>query len=172
MNNIIKDFPNRFMIKIANALMLDNEVNKALYYNNELDKDIYSLPEIENPVSELKDHKVFIDRRIDEIRKEGDIALYINLYRDNPYEKNYKKSRFIKTCKIEIGVICHKTCRKTLNGNRDLIVIDRAKNLLKNDRSLRGIGENNFENTQPMYNMPYEYNGYLFIIETDYFGDM
>ena len=91
MNNIVKDFPNRFMMKIANALMLDNEINKVLYYNNEMDVDIYSLPELDNPISELKDHKVFIDRRIDEIRKEGDIALYINLYRDNPYERNSEK---------------------------------------------------------------------------------
>ena len=60
MDEMIKGFPNKLMLKLSNMIMLDPDINKALYYNKVKDKDLYSLPPVENPISSLKDNKVFI----------------------------------------------------------------------------------------------------------------
>lgn len=172
MNNIIKDFPNRYMIKVANAIMLDDEINKMLYYYKEKDKDIYSLLPVENPVSKLRDDKVFIDRRIEKVCKEGDISVFINMYSNTPYTKNFTKSKYIKNLKVEIGVVCHTSCRKTLNGSREVIVFNRIAELLTERSDLHGVGEVEVESTRQMYNMPHEFTGYSIIISLEYFGDM
>lgn len=172
MNNIIKDYPSRLIIKIANTIMLDSEINKMLYYNNINDKDIYSLEEVVNPIGKLKDDKVFIDRRIEKIWKDSDISVFINLLKDAPYSRNYTKSRRIRTVEIEIGVICHSNCRKTINGFRDSIVFNRIKTVICENETLQGIKGVAWGETIQMYNMPKDYMGYSTKILVDYFGSM
>ena len=65
--SVIKTFPDRYINKLATILLLDEEINKMLYYNEVLDKDIYSLPSVENPISELKDNKLHINRRVQDL---------------------------------------------------------------------------------------------------------
>lgn len=169
MNEIIKGFPNKLMLRISNIIMMDQELNKLLYYSDVKDKDIYSLPILDNPISELKDIKVFIDRRIDKVFKKSDICIYINLANDEPYTRFRTTSRFFRTCKIEIGVICHADCRKTLNGTREVIIMNRVKELLCNS-NLSGVGEASVEPITSLYNMPYEFNGYSTKLSVDYWG--
>lgn len=171
MDEIIRGFPDKLMLKISNMIMLDPDINKALFYNKEKNKDLYSLPPVENPISTLKDNKVFIDRRIDKVQKESDISVFINLSNDESYAKNYQRSRFFRTCRIEIGVVCHNDCRKTLNGTRDGIVIDKIIELLANAK-LGGIGEAYLEPFSQMYNMPHQYIGYSAKISVDYFNTL
>ncbi|MBC6695341.1 hypothetical protein H9L25_00920 [Terrisporobacter mayombei] len=171
MDEMIKGFPNKLMLKLSNMIMLDPDINKALYYNKVKDKDLYSLPPVENPISSLKDNKVFIDRRIDKVQKESDISIFINLSNDESYTKRYQTSRFFRTCRIEIGVICHSDCRKTLNGTREGIVIDKIIELLANAK-LGGIGEATLEPFSQLYNMPFGYTGYSAKISVDYFNTM
>lgn len=170
MSEIIKDFPSLLMIKISNIIMLDSEINKMLYYNNVTDKDIYSLDEVKNPIGKLKDNKVFIDRRIDKVQKDSDISVFINIASDNPYLRNYKKSRFVRTCEIEIGVMCHNDCRKILNGARESVVTNRIKDLLAGNDNLGTIGEISWGNTNQMYNVPYGFVGCSTKIQFDYSG--
>lgn len=172
MNDIIRDFPSLLTMKISNMIMLDSEINKMLYYNEVNDKDIYSLDEVSNPIGELKDKKVFIDKRVDKVWKESDISVFINISNDIPYSRNYKKSRFIRTCEIEIGVICHTDCRKTINGLRESIVFNRIKELLYKNDSLGTVGEIQWGSTNQMYNTQYGYIGYSTKIEFDYLGDV
>lgn len=169
MNEMIRGFPDKLMLKISNMIMLDKDINKVLFYNKEQNKDLYTLPSVNNPISTLKDDKVFIDRRIDKVLKESDISIFINLANDESYSRNYQRSRFFRTCKIEIGVICHRDCRKTLNGTREGIVINKIIELLSNAK-LGGIGEAYLEPFTQMYNMPFEYTGYSTKLSVDYFN--
>lgn len=169
---IIKDFPSRYLIKVANEIMLNEKINKMMYYNSEDKKDIYSLPEIENPIKELKDKKVFINRRINEILLDADISVFVNVYRDFPYTNYYKSSRTIQQCKIEVGVVCHNDCRFTLNGLRDAIVYKEIQKIFKENKNLMTIGFPTLEQTYPMYNMPYEYVGYASVFTLEYFESM
>lgn len=171
--NIIKNFSSNYMTKLATTFMLDDKINKMLYYNEVLDKDIYSLDKLKNPISLLNENKVFIDRKIDKIIKEGDISMFINVKNDSPYKNGNKISLLYNELSIEIGVICHKSCRKTINGIRELIVSDRVKEIVTTNPDLQCIGDITVVSSSPMYSIPYyDYNGYSTVIELIYWKDM
>lgn len=166
----VRSFQDRYIAKVATSLMLDDEINKMLYYNDVCDKDIYTLPKIKNPVKELQDVKVFCNRRVEKVFLESDISLFINLKKDSPYTKNGKKSVFFETLTLEIGVICHNACRKTLNGARESIVFDRIQYILKNTDYLRAISSPKIIDTSQIYNIPLTFDGYILTCEVRYFS--
>lgn len=170
--SVIKSFPDRYINRIATTLMLDNEINKMLYYNDVCDKDIYKLPIVKNPITELKDVKVFCNRRVEKLYMTSDITMFVNLRKDSPYSKNAKKSTFVESLNLEIGVICHDGCRKTLNGARESIVFDRIQQILKEDENLEAIGKPIVTSTDQIYNIPLDYNGYVVAVQIDYFSTM
>lgn len=172
MGSIIKNFSSNYMTKLATIFMLDKQVNKFLYYNNILDEDILSQPDVKNPISALNENKVFVDRKIDKIIKEGDITLFINVKSDAPYSNGSRVSSLYNVLAIEIGVICHKSCRKTINGIRELIVTDRIIQILTKTPELQGIGDLTIKSCSPMYSIPYyDYNGYSTQFEIIYWKD-
>ena len=59
---MIEQFPNKYLIKLSNEIMLDDKINKLIYYNNEKERDIYKLEDLENPIKKLKEKKVFINK--------------------------------------------------------------------------------------------------------------
>nr|DAU16957.1 MAG TPA: hypothetical protein [Caudoviricetes sp.] len=172
MGSIIKNFSSNYMTKLATIFMLDKQVNKFLYYNNILDEDILSQPDVKNPISALNENKVFVDRKIDKIIKEGDITLFINVKSDAPYSDGARVSSLYNVLTIEIGVICHKSCRKTINGIRELVVTDRIRQILTKTPELQGIGDLTIKSCSPMYSIPYyDYNGYSTQFEIIYWKD-
>lgn len=172
MGSIIKNFSSNYMTKLATIFMLDKQVNKFLYYNNILDEDILSQPDVKNPISALNENKVFIDRKIDKIIKEGDITLFINVKSDAPYSDGARVSSLYNVLTIEVGVICHKSCRKTINGIRELVVTDRIRQILTKTPELQGIGDLTIKSCSPMYSIPYyDYNGYSTQFEIIYWKD-
>lgn len=168
----VKSFPDKYITKVSTILMTDEVINKMLYYNNECNVDIYSLPEVKNPIKELREKKVFCNRRVEKVFLQGDISIFINLRKDNPASINGKTSRFIETLGLEIGVICHESCRRTLNGARESVVFDRLQYLLKNTEILEGIGKPHIQTTSQTYSIPYEYNAYILSLNVNYFSDM
>lgn len=169
---MIRDFSSEYVIKVSNELMLDSEINKMLYYNKERDKDIYSLPDLENPIKELKNKKVYINKRIDDILQEADISVFVNLYKDGQFTEYRNSSPKIKHLEIEIGVICHNDCRFILNGLRDIAVFKRIQKILSTNNKLRGIGMPKIEQPYQIRNIPYEYMGYACIYSLEYFEGM
>ena len=173
--SMIKTFPDRYINKLATTIMLDKELNKMLYYNDVLDKDIYTLDELENPIAELKNKKVFINRRITDLFtkvNEADIYVFINLHTDEPCSIDGRDSFFIDRMKLDIGVICSDSCRNTLNGTRENIVFDRIVEMLKNDVNLEGIGKPKISKTNQAYQIPYGYNCYIITVTVNYFNTM
>lgn len=172
MGSIIKNFSSNYMTKLATIFMLDKQVNKFLYYNNILDEDILSQPDVKNPISALNENKVFVDRKIDKIIKEGDVTLFINVKSDAPYSDGARVSSLYNVLTIEVGVICHKSCRKTINGIRELVVTDRIRQILTKTPELQGIGDLTIKSCSPMYSIPYyDYNGYSTQFEIIYWKD-
>lgn len=169
---MIEQFPNKYLIKLSNEIMLDEKVNKMIYYNKEKEKDIYTLEKVANPIQKLKEKKVFINRKAPEIIKESDIVVFVNIYRDFPYVGYYKTSNKIQQFKFEVGVVCHNDCRFTLNGLRDVLVFKEIEQILKENINLKGIGFPTLEQTYPMYNMPNGFTGYMSIYRLEYFEDM
>ncbi len=169
---MIEQFPNKYLIKLSNEIMLDKKINKMIYYNEEKQNDIYSLEDIENPIKKLKEKKVFINRKVPEVLKESDISVFVNIYRDFPYTGFYQPSYKIQQFKFEVGVICHNDCRFTLNGLRDILIYKDIEKMLKTNKNLKGIGFPTLEQTYPMYNMPNGFTGYMSIYKLEYFEGM
>lgn len=170
--SVIKSFPDRYISKLAAIIMNDQEIAKFLYYNNVMDKDIYSLPDVKSPVSKLLDKKVFMNRRVESLFLKSDISIFINLYSDEPKNMNGRKSRFYDTLKVEIGVICHNDCRKTLNGARESVVFNRLEEIVRTNEELDGVKKPKIGGAVQSYNIPYDYNAYIFSITVDYFSTM
>ena len=160
--SVIKSFPDRYISKLAAIIMNDQEIAKFLYYNNVMDKDI----------SKLLDKKVFMNRRVESLFLKSDISIFINLYSDEPKNMNGKKSRFYDTLKVEIGVICHNDCRKTLNGARESVVFNRLEEIVRTNEELDGVKKPKIGGAVQSYNIPYDYNAYIFSITVDYFSTM
>ena len=87
-------------------------------------------------------------------------------------ENTELRSNKINTLTLEVGVICHKDCRKTLNGARELIVANRIQYLLRNTEYLEAIGAPELSATKQSYNIPYDYNAYIVSVTIDYFESM
>ena len=120
-------------------------------------------------VNEEVVHGIPTDERI---IKEGDITLFINVKSDAPYSDGARVSSLYNVLTIEIGVICHKSCRKTINGIRELVVTDRIRQILTKTPELQGIGDLTIKSCSPMYSIPYyDYNGYSTQFEIIYWKD-
>ena len=170
--SVIRSYPDRYISKVATILMNDEIISKFLYYNDVDDKDIYALPKVKNPVGKLKDVKVFCNRRVEAMFVKSDISLFINLKNDNPYSKNGRKSLFFETMELEVGVICHNDCRKTLNGIRESIIFDRVQYIMKNTEELEAVGKPHLSATTMSYNIPYDYSCYVLTATINYFSTM
>lgn len=171
--DILIGFPNKLIHNLGTRIMLDPIVNKFLYYSDVEDENILELPDVENPIGLLKNNKVFYSRRIDKVLDNADIQLYITLYDYAPLQKRFEKSSSLSTTKIEIGVVCHAKCRDTLNGLRDLIVMQRIADILEEDenRDIAGIGKIKIDTgIRHLYNMPNpEYDGFQMVVRADNF---
>lgn len=150
--------------------MKDQDFAKFLVYSKDLNVNIIDLPDIENTIPKLKNKKVFFNRRVDQILNEGDIWVYITLYNYLPFSRRFEKSKVIDVTKIEVGVVCHKDCRDSLIGLRDVGLITCISKLLTS-KSL-GIGEITLDGISPSYNMPPEYTGFRGVFSIDHFGEI
>lgn len=173
------DFPNKYCNKVATAIMLNEDINKLIYYNKILDKDIFSLGKVKNPISELKDKNVFVNRRVVDMFKtvdgkiisESDVYVFVNLYTDSPCSIFNGNSRFINTLRVDIGVICNDAVSNTLNGKREVVIYNKIIKMLKEDEKLYGIGEPKFQDTKQNYQIPYGYKSYIITVLVDYFNN-
>ena len=78
-------FPDRYINKVGTLLMLDDTINKMLYYTNTTEDDILSLPKVKEPIKNLNDKKIFIDRRVNKLFDaifESDCYIFLNMYKD------------------------------------------------------------------------------------------
>ncbi|HBF7094923.1 TPA: hypothetical protein KOU56_004050, partial [Clostridioides difficile] len=68
-------FPNKMISNIGTTLMSNQDFAKFMIYNDESQKDILSMPDIKNPVKELRNKKVFLNRRVEKVLKDVDISV-------------------------------------------------------------------------------------------------
>lgn len=178
MQNAVRDFPNKAIISIATDIMCDKYCSKLLYYTKDNDKDIYNDEEclpLENPIKELKNVKVFMNRKVDRIFIKDDIGLFVTLYRLQPYRLGgVKKAKYIGQAQIEIGVVCGDGCRDTVNGQRDVAIISRIVSMFCNTEkqldvnvNYKGIGEYSLYSVSPLYDMPSGFTGYQILLNVE-----
>lgn len=153
--------PNKIISEVGTKLMSDQRFAKLLYYANKEGYDyvdIDELPEVENPIATLKNTKVFYGRRLDKIFKKADAGVFIRMG-----EFSLKNSTFTDRSYIEIGVVCHNKYMDTINGDRNLCLIDTIQKVI--DNNMRYIGDLKFIRAIPIRDLPIEYEGYCMVME-------
>lgn len=153
--------PNKIISEVGTKLMTNQRFAKLLYYANKEGYDyvdIDELPDVENPIAKLKNDKVFYNRRFDKVYKKADAGVFIRMG-----EFSLKTSTFTDRSYIEIGVVCHDKYLETINGDRNLCLIDTIQKVIDND--MRYIGNLKFVRALPIRDLPIEYEGYYVLLE-------
>lgn len=163
------DFPNKLISNIGTTLMSNQDFAKFMIYNDESEKDILSMPDVKNTVKELRNKKVFLNRRVEKVLKEADISVFIIMAEYRPCSEG---SRTVKKTKIEIGVVCHDECQDTANGLRDVALVCCIVDIITQNEEIAGIGKIKLENVYQMYNLSTDYNGFVITVSAESFGDM
>lgn len=162
-------FPNKLISNIGTTLMSNQDFAKFMIYNDESEKDILSMPDVKNPVKQLRNKKVFFNRRVEKVLREADISVFIIM---SEYRPNSEKSKEVKKTKIEIGIVCHDKCQDTANGLRDVALTDCIVEIVTKNKEIAGIGKIKLESVYQMYNLSTDYNGFIITVSAESFGDM
>ncbi|WP_300449275.1 hypothetical protein [Fusobacterium sp.] len=157
--------PNKIISEVGTKLMLDQRFAKLLYYADQEGYDYIDtdkLPDVEKPIEKLKNNKVFYNRRFNKTYKTADVCVYIRMG-----EFTLKGSKVLDKSYIEIGVVSHVKYLDTINGNRNLCLIDTIQKVI--DNNMRYVGNLRFIRALPIRDLPVEYEGFNIILEiTDY----
>jgi hypothetical protein len=151
--------PNRVMSELMAKIFESDNLLKYIYYTGKEheDIDIFSLKR--PPSSELIDKHIFIGRRIPYLMKE--VGAYLDI-RVNRYEPlpNKKNSLFLKYVEIDIDILCHIDCQKTLRGTRDITIVTLLQEILEKS-DLTGIAETvEITSLTEILGLNQDYNGY------------
>jgi hypothetical protein len=170
------DNANKMLLSIMSELMSDDDVFRLLYYTGSdyQYEDIYSLPIPKNDElyeidkhDELYNKKVFVNKRIDSISYYADVSLFVNLYNVVPTMHFYQESKHVRTFVFQIGIVCHKDVRQTLNGFREIALAYRIMEMLQDKELAGGVGTMKLTDMFPIYDVPTDYVAYSLKLEID-----
>ena len=128
---------------------LDNPV-KTLYKNDDKSKN-----------------KVFKNKKILKVIEEIDVCMFVNLLSYSQKSTAYSTSATVKTMDIQVGILCHEDCLETLNGCRDVAMIDRIMSILNTSKIIPSIGNATISSVYALLDVPYDFNGYGITISLD-----
>lgn len=131
---------NRVVAEIGAKIFDNPNLLKYIYYTNKeyQDIDIFTLETPE--IHELIDKYIFIGRRIPILMKKVGAFVDIRVNRYQP-RLNKKSPTVIKYVEVDIDVLCHTECQRTLRGTRDITIVTLLQETLENER-LTGIADN------------------------------
>ena len=166
MSKVYIDYANRILQSIVIELVNDDMLSKLLYYVNESEEDIYSLESLDNPVKTLykNDDK---SKNILKVIEEIDVCMFVNLLSYSQKSTAYSTSATVKTMDIQVGILCHEDCLETLNGCRDVAMIDRIMSILNTSKIIPSIGNATISSVYALLDVPYDFNGYGITISLD-----
>ena len=150
--------PNRVISELMAKIFESDNLLKYIYYTGKEheDIDIFSLKR--PPSSELIDKHIFIGRRIPNLMKQ--VGAFVDI-RVNRYEPilGQKSRKIIKYVEVDIDILCHIDCQKTLRGTRDITIVTLMQEILENEE-LTGIGEVEIRTVTEILGLNTDYNGY------------
>lgn len=147
-------FPSRAMTDLSSQLFKHEHLSKMLFYTDKQyeTEDILSQKKVS--WSKLKDKNIFIGRRIPIILKQSGAFISFRVYDYYPHNK-----QGMYNVEIDIDVIVHQDCMKTIHGTRDAVIMTMIHEALE-DADLTGIGECSLLNTYDIRDLDAEYCGY------------
>ena len=173
MAKIYIDFANKVLESILIELVHDDKLSKLLYYVDEDKEDIYSLESLDNPVKTLYNNpnksknKVFKNKKVLKVIEEIDVCMFVNLVSYSQKSTAYSSSSTIRSMDIQVGILCHDDCLETLNGSRDIAMIDRIMSILNTSKLIPSIGKATVSSVYALLDVPSNFNGYGITISLD-----
>lgn len=155
---------NRIVGEIGTKIFDSPNLLKYIYYTDKehQDVDIFTL---ETPdIHELIDKYIFIGRRIPVLMKKVGAFVDIRVNRYQP-RLNKKSPTLIKYVEVDIDVLCHKDCQRTLRGTRDITIVTLLQEILEKE-SLTGIADNTeIVSVTEILGLDANYSGYTMKIQ-------
>ena len=150
--------PNRVISEVVGKIFESPRVLNYIYYTGKEyeDVDLFSL---EQPrLNELVDKHIFIGRRIPHLMKQ--VGAFLDI-RVNRYEPQLTKKSFktLKYVEVDIDILCHVDCQRTLRGTRDITIVTLLQEILENE-DLTGIGKVEITTVTEILGLDSNYNGY------------
>lgn len=151
--------PNRVMGELVAKILESENLLKYIYYTDKEYENV-DLFTLERPsTNDLIDKHIFIGRRIPNLMKRvgAFIDLRVNRYQPTP---SVKSALLIKYVEIDIDIICHVDCQKTLRGTRDITIAVLMQEVLENC-DLTGIASGvEITSLTEILGLHQDYNGY------------
>lgn len=162
--------PNRVVNSISNILLNDPRVINFLYYTSKEDEYAEILDKEVPPSSTLIDKNFFIGRRIP--IPITDVGAFLSV-RTATYRPDYMNhGDYIKLAQIDISIICHKDCQRTLYGTRDITLVALIQDALSK-KDLSGIADHyRIISVSDILGLHVDYSGYTIKLEITGFSDL
>lgn len=150
--------PNRVVSEISAKIFDNPRLLNYIYYTGKEHQDV-DLFALEPPeFYELMDKHIFIGRRIPNLMKQVGAFLDIRVNRYQP-RLNKKSPTTIKYVEVDIDVLCHTECQRTLRGTRDITIIALLQEALEKEE-LTGISEVDITSVTEILGLDADYSGY------------
>ena len=151
--------PNRVVAEISAKIFDNPKLLNYIYYTEKEHQNI-DLFDLETPeIHEIIDKHIFIGRRIPLLMKKVGAFLDIRVNRYQP-RINKKSPTVIKYVEVDIDILCHVDCQRTLRGTRDITIVALLQEALENE-SLTGIADNiEITSVTEILGLDADYNGY------------
>lgn len=140
--SMVYGLPNRVISELSAKIFESPKLMNYIYYTGKEyeNTDLFTL---EPPsANDVVDKYVFIGRRIPNLMKQVGAFLDIRVNSYAPLTVNFAKKspKLIKYVDVDIDVICHADCQKTLRGTRDITIVTLLQEILETS-DLTGIAE-------------------------------
>lgn len=157
-------FANRCLSEITAQILNNEDLCKFVYYTQggEYDKFL----EKEKPTaSQLIDKHIYTGRRVPDILHRSGAYICTRVTNYAPLKKS---SEVMKMIEVEVMVITHEDCDKTLYGTRDVSIVTAIEEAL-DDKKISGVGKCVVTGVTDIAGLPVEYSGYYLFVEVQGF---
>ena len=157
-------FANRCLSEVNAQMMGSEDLCKFLYYTQDGEYDKF-LDKPKPSPNKIIDKHIYTGRRVPDILHRSGAYICSRVVNYAPLRRN---SEVMKLVEIEIMVIVHDSCEKTIYGTRDISIITAIEEAL-DEKSISGVGKCVVTNVVDIDGLPIEYSGYYLLVEVQGF---
>lgn len=170
--SMVYGLPNRVISELSAKIFESPRLMNYIYYTGK-EYDNVDLFTLEPPsANDVIDKNIFIGRRVPDIMRQVGAFLNIRVNSYAPLTVNFvkKSPKLIKYVDVDIDVICHIDCQKTLRGTRDITIVTLLQEVLET-ADLTGIAEGaDIISVYDILGLNADYNGYTLKIRVTGFN--
>ncbi len=157
-------FANRCLSEVTANMLNNEELCKFLYYTQGGENKKKKKKETPR-ANKIIDKNIYTGRRVPDILHRTGAYVCTRVQSYAPLRRN---SEVMKVVEIEVMVIVHDNCAKTLYGTRDVCIITAIEEAL-DEQKISGVGKCVVTGVTDINGLPVEYSGYYLFVEVQGF---